>query len=73
MLSVTPSGFLTLRAPGREPAPEGSVVVDRTGREVGRIARVFGPVDRPFLSVRPRAPLRAADAAQLLGATLRRG
>ena len=54
-------------------APEGTFVVDRTGREIGRVARVFGPVARPFLSVRPRSPLRAADAAALIGATLRRG
>jgi len=73
VLSVTPTGSLTLRASGRTVAPEGTVVLDRSGREIGRVARVFGPVERPFLSVRPRGPLRPVEAAQLLGTTLRRG
>ena len=73
VLSITPTGRLTLRAPGSRAAPEGTVVLDRQGKEVGRVARVFGPVSRPFLSVRPRGPLRAPDAARLIGATLRRG
>ena len=73
VLSITPSGFLTLRASGRSVAPEGTRVVDPNGRELGRVARVFGPVARPFLSVRPRGPIRAVEAARLVGATLRRG
>jgi rRNA processing protein Gar1 len=73
ILAVTPTGMLTLRSPNRSFVPEGTPVLDRSGRELGRVARVFGPVARPYLSVRPRAPLRPSEAAALVGTVARRG
>ena len=72
MLAVTPSGHLTARAAGREFPPEGSSVVDSTGRLHGRVVRVFGPVERPYLSIRlPRLP-RADEGSAVVGATVYR-
>ena len=68
--AITPTGHLTARAVGNWTPPEGTHVVDATGRFSGRIVRVFGPVGRPYVSVRPRRPPRDAEAALLLGATL---
>ena len=73
VLAVTPTGQLTVRSSSRGFPPEGTMVLDRAGKEIGRVSRVFGPVHQPFLSVRPRTPLRPLDAAALIGATLRRG
>jgi rRNA processing protein Gar1 len=73
VLAVTPTGNLTVRASSRLVAPEGTMALDRSGKEIGRVSRVFGPVQHPFLSVRPRSPLRPLEAAALVGATLRRG
>lgn len=49
---------------------EGSEVADPSGRLRGRVVRVFGPVDRPYLSVRPRRALSAPDALALIGQSL---
>ncbi len=68
--AITPTGHVTARTAGNWVPPEGTNVVDATGRFSGRIVRVFGPVARPYVSVRPRRPPREADAAMLLGATL---
>jgi rRNA processing protein Gar1 len=68
--AITPTGHVTARTAGSWVPLEGSGVVDTTGRFSGRIVRVFGPVARPYVSVRPRRPPRDAEAALLLGATL---
>lgn len=73
VLAVTPTGLLTVRSPNSSFVPEGTPLVDPKGRELGRVLRVFGPVARPFLSVRPRVPLRPSEAAALVGSTVRRG
>jgi rRNA processing protein Gar1 len=73
VLAVTPTGLLTVRSPNASFLPEGSPVVDPKGRDLGRVVRVFGPVARPYLSVRPRAPLRPSEAAALVGSTVRKG
>ena len=70
MKAVTPAGLLTLRAPGRDVAPEGTAVTDARGVLHGRVVRVFGPVDRPYLSVRPRRPPTPAEGVALLDATV---
>jgi rRNA processing protein Gar1 len=70
VLAVTPTGSLTLRAPGPEVAPEGTLVADARGRFRGRIVRVFGPVERPYLSVRPRRIVSAEEGLALLGQSL---
>jgi rRNA processing protein Gar1 len=68
--AITPTGHVTARAAGGRVPLEGTSVVDTTGRFSGRIVRVFGPVARPYVSVRPRRPPRDAEAALLLGSTL---
>lgn len=68
--AITPTGHVTVRTAGSWAPAEGTNVVDETGRFSGRVVRVFGPVARPFLSVRPRRPPREAEAALLLGAAL---
>jgi rRNA processing protein Gar1 len=68
--AITPTGHVTVRTAGKWVPTEGTSVVDASGRFVGRIVRVFGPVARPYVSVRPRRPPRDAEAALLLGTTL---
>ncbi len=68
--AITPSGHVTARTAGTWVPTEGTNVADASGRFTGRVIRVFGPVARPYLSVRPRRPPRDAGAALLLGATL---
>ncbi len=70
VLSVTPTGRITLRAPSAEVVPEGTGVRDARGILRGKVVRVFGPVDRPYLSVRPRRTPTPAEGLALLGATL---
>jgi rRNA processing protein Gar1 len=70
VLAITPAGHLTVRSPGPEVAPEGTLVSDARGVVRGQVVRVFGPVSRPYLSVRPRRTPSAAEGAALLGATL---
>ena len=70
VLAITPAGHLTVRAPGAESATEGTNVMDARGGFRGRVVRVFGPVSRPYLSVRPRRAPTAAEGVALLGATL---
>ena len=70
MLSVTPTGHLTLRSPSEEVAPEGTPVRDARGHLHGKVVRVFGPVARPYLSVRPRRTPTPAEGLALVGATL---
>ena len=72
MRAVTPAGHLTVRANGPEFPPEGTVVTDARGVVSGRVVRVFGPVARPYLSVRLRRPPTPAEGVALLDATLRR-
>ncbi len=72
VVALTPSGSLTVRAPGATFAGEGTRVVDRSGSVRGEVVGVFGPVARPYLRVRPRRAPTAADGVQLLGAELYR-
>ncbi len=68
--AITPTGHVTARTAGKWVPLEGTTVVDPTGRFAGRVVRVFGPVARPYVSIRPRRPPRDAEAALLLGTTL---
>ena len=72
VLAVTPAGHLTVRAVGAEAVPEGTFVRDLRGSMEGRVVRVFGPVARPYLSVRPRRTPTAAEGVALVGAPLYR-
>ncbi|MCI4349878.1 MAG: H/ACA RNA-protein complex protein Gar1 [Thermoplasmata archaeon] len=70
VVAITPSGRLTLRSiPAGFPV-EGARVSDTTGSTSGTVLRVFGPVARPYLSVRLRRAPRPAEAAGLIGTHL---
>jgi rRNA processing protein Gar1 len=71
VVAVTPTGNLTVRSSNERLTLEGTPVVDRTGRIHGRVARVFGPVARPYLSVRLRRAPRPEEGVGLVGSTLR--
>jgi rRNA processing protein Gar1 len=68
--AVTPAGRLTVRAASSDPPPEGTRVTDRRRVVHGTIARVFGPVARPYLSVRLARPPSPAEGAALIDTTL---
>ncbi len=72
VVAVTPTGHLTARAPGPEFPREGTPVVDATGRIHGRVARIFGPVTQPYLTVRLRRAPSLTEGAALVGSTLLR-
>ena len=73
LLAITPSGTLTARALGPAVPAEGTELIDRRGRSLGAVQRVFGPVERPYLAIRARRALRWEEAAGLIGSTLRVG
>ncbi len=70
MVAVAATGALTVRASGSELVPEGTPVREARGQFRGRVVRVFGPVARPYLSVRSRAAPSPAEAVALIGATV---
>ncbi len=70
MLAVTPSGSLTVRAPGAEVVTEGTMVVEPRSGVRGVVLRVFGPVAQPYLTVRPRRAPSPAEGLRLIGASL---
>lgn len=70
VLAITPAGQITVRAAGPEVVPEGTLVGDSNGVVRGQVVRVFGPVSRPYLSVRPRRTPSASEGTALLGRTL---
>ena len=72
MLAVTPSGTISARANGPRFPVEGDEIVGGRGHPIGTVVRVFGPVDRPYLAIRPRRPLPAPEAAELIGSTVNR-
>ena len=72
VIAVTPSGFVTVRCASGEFAPEGSSVRDGRGLLEGRVVRVFGPVARPYVLLRPRRAPSPVDGAALLGAEVHR-
>lgn len=53
-------------AVGEMPGP-GTPVFDQRGSEVGRVARVFGPVKAPYVSVRA---INRAGTTELIGSSL---
>ena len=70
VLAVTSAGHLTVRASSSDVVPEGTYVRDPSGTTRGQVVRVFGPVARPYLSVRPRRTPTAEEGTALLGKTL---
>ena len=57
----------TILLKGEETPAPGVKVFDSRGAEVGGVTRIFGPADRPYVSVRPGTD---TDAIGLLGAPL---
>ncbi len=70
VLAVTPTGNFTVRASGPDVTPERSRVADDRGNVRGVVVRVFGPVARPYYSVRPRRALTPAEGLKIIGSTL---
>jgi rRNA processing protein Gar1 len=68
VVALNPSGRLTIRSPTARFATEGTRVADRSGTLRGEVARVFGPVTQPYLSIRLRRMPRAAEATAIVGA-----
>ena len=73
LLAVTPAGTLTARSVGDRFPIEGTELIDRRGRALGTVVRVFGPVARPYVAIRGRRPLRPDEAVGLIGSPLRIG
>ena len=49
--TITHDGFLIVRGGG---VPDGGdTVFDNRKRRIGRVKRIFGPVDKPYISVIP--------------------
>ncbi|MHB1932033.1 MAG: H/ACA ribonucleoprotein complex subunit GAR1 [Thermoplasmata archaeon] len=70
ILAITPKGSLTVRSDGPAYPREGTIVgVPRRSFE-GKVVRIFGPVARPYWSVRPRQGPSVDEAVALLGSTL---
>lgn len=70
VVAITPLGELTARTFDARFPREGTPVQDVAGRVHGRVGRVFGPVARPYFTVRLRRSPRAHDGAALLGSAL---
>jgi rRNA processing protein Gar1 len=67
---VTPTGRLTVRAASSEVVPEGTRVTDARRVVHGTVARVFGPVAHPYLSIRLARPPTPAEGVALLDTVL---
>ncbi len=48
----------------------GTPVFDSRGEEIGKVARTFGPVEEPYVSIRPKGQI---DAFGMLNSTLYAG
>ncbi|MFC4246206.1 H/ACA ribonucleoprotein complex subunit GAR1 [Natribaculum luteum] len=49
----TAQGLAVVRSDDDDHADVGTIVLDDSLEEVGRVVDVFGPVDRPYLAVTP--------------------
>ena len=72
----TAQGLAVLRADERDEGPDssdpfrdeiGTMVLDDSLEEVGRVVDVFGPVERPYIAVTPDAGVHLPS---LVGSTL---
>ena len=48
-------GLAVVRSAGEDPPEVGATLVDDSLTEVGEVVAVFGPVERPYVAVKPRA------------------
>ncbi len=67
VLHVSKRGFLIVRTDKSPPVGERSVVMDKKAEKVGTIADVFGPVNNPYVSVKP---VIKDDISRLVGQIL---
>jgi len=67
IVAVTADGKVTLR--GKE-IPEGTLVQDREGKFTGRVVKVFWPVSKPYVSVRPRRSPPPGEMLAMIGESL---
>jgi len=58
----------TLLAIGESPPDSGVEVLDSRRRRVGKVVRVFGPVEKPFISIEPT--LKGKSLLGLVGTEL---
>ncbi len=63
----TAQNLVVVRAPESASPSIGTVVIDESLDDVGRIVDVFGPVDRPYVAVDPRSDTQVVG---LLGTTV---
>jgi RNA-binding protein len=63
----TAQGLAVVRCDDDDPADIGTMAVDESLSQVGRVVDVFGPVDRPYLAVSPDDHV---DLPALLGTKL---
>jgi len=66
--NVTHDGSILLQA--SEIFRPGTPVFDSRGGEIGKVARVFGPVNCPYISVKPKGQI---DTFGILNSTLYAG
>lgn len=50
---------LIVRRDGADPPKIGSVVVDRKSTKIGKVSDIFGPLERPYVIVRPARGVNA--------------
>lgn len=67
VVAVTADGKVTLRG---NDVPEGTLVEDRRGKFSGRVVKVFGPVAKPYISVRPRRTPGPEEMLSMIGEML---
>jgi rRNA processing protein Gar1 len=72
VVGISPSGLLTVRSSNEKFWPEGTAISAGEPRIRGRVVRVFGPVARPYLSIRLERVLGVPEAARLVGQPIRR-
>lgn len=69
-MAVTPGGVVTARSVDAGFPLEGTHLHAAALGVSVTVVRVFGPVGRPYLALRPDAPLKAVVAAALVGVRL---
>ena len=65
--NIIHDGTILLSAAGQDIPPQGARVYDQRGAEIGKVARVFGPVNGPYISLKPKPNI---ETLGLLNSTL---
>lgn len=67
VLHISKRGSIILRTDKTPPVGNRSLVLDKKAQEVGTIIDVFGPVNAPYVAVRPK---KKTDPQKLVGQML---